>query len=128
MKWYRRNKPYVLIAPAFLLIIFLVGYGLMMAFLESIQYNQSPSLEVYQDLLQQKSFLDSFLYSIRISLISTILAIVFGLGLVRFTYPLLERFLPRLMAWLPMLFPILFGAICCISCFLKQVFYLLYLM
>lgn len=105
MKWYRRNKPYVLIAPAFLLIIFLVGYSLMMAFLESIQYNQSPSLEVYQALLKQEGFLDSFLYSIRISLISTILAIFFGLCLVRFTYPLLERFFPKLMAWLPMLFP-----------------------
>ncbi len=94
-----------MIGPALLLIIILVGYGLVMAFLESIQYNHSPSLQVYQQLLQQKSFVDSFLYSFRTSLISTLLSVIIGLVLVRITYPLLKRSFPKLMAWLPMLFP-----------------------
>ena len=95
----------MLISPAILLVTFLVGYGLLMSFLESIHYRQSPGLQVYLELLQQNSFIDSFLYSFRISIVSTCVSVIIGLVLVRITYPLLQRSFPKLVVWLPLLFP-----------------------
>ncbi|WP_226666346.1 ABC transporter permease [Metabacillus litoralis] len=105
MKWYKRNKHFLLLTPALLITISLTGYGLVMAFLESIQYKNTPSFQLYWELLTDAQFIDSFFYSLRITLISTLSSILIGLGIVKGSYPVLKKFAPRLVAWLPMLFP-----------------------
>ncbi|WP_083584389.1 ABC transporter permease subunit [Bacillus weihaiensis] len=105
MKWYKQNKHYLLLAPAVLFTVLFVCCGMMMAFLESIQYNQTPTFEVYVDLINERTFTDSLFYSLKIAFFSTLLSIVIGFFLVKASYPILERFFPRLVAWLPMLFP-----------------------
>ncbi|TXC92950.1 ABC transporter permease subunit [Metabacillus litoralis] len=105
MKWFKRSKHYLLLTPALLIAISLTGFGLVMAFLESIQYKETPSFRLYKELLTDAQFIDSFFYSVRITLISTLVSILIGLGAVKVSYPLLKKFVPRLIAWLPMLFP-----------------------
>lgn len=105
MKWYSRIKGYFYIGPAIFLIVSLIGYGIWMAFLESIKYFYVPSLDVYRDLFSDEQFIASFVYSLRVAMISTFLSILIGLLLVRSAYPKLRNTFPRLIAWIPMLFP-----------------------
>ncbi|UJF16022.1 ABC transporter permease subunit [Jeotgalibaca sp. MA1X17-3] len=105
MKWYDKNKPYLLVGPAVFLVLLIVGYGLLMIFLQSIMSSGSPSLEIYRILLRDESFQDSFLFSIKIAFVSTVLSLGIGVLLVRSTFPLLKRTAPKLVSWLPMLFP-----------------------
>ncbi|MBD7963531.1 ABC transporter permease [Fictibacillus norfolkensis] len=105
MKWFRTSNPYVLIAPAVLITILLLGYGIVMAFLESIKYYNQPTLSVYRELFSDGIFITSILYSLRIAFISTILSILIGLVIVRSLYPMLKSKFPKLIAWMPMVFP-----------------------
>ena len=105
MKWFRTSNPYVLLAPAVLITILLLGYGIVMAFLESIKYYNQPTLSVYRELFSDEIFITSILYSLRIAFISTILSILIGLIIVRSLYPILKDKFPKLIAWMPMVFP-----------------------
>ncbi|SEK18463.1 ABC-type Fe3+ transport system, permease component [Carnobacterium iners] len=105
MKWYDKNKPYLLVGPAILMTLLLVGYGLLMVFIESILSSGSLSLEIYRTLLSDEIFQSSFLFSLRIVVVSTLLSLGIGFVLVRSAFPVLKRSFPRLISWLPMLFP-----------------------
>lgn len=59
----------------------------------------------YTELLMNSSFQASFLYSLKITVISVTLSMIIGLLIVRSTYPLLQKKHLRLAAWIPMLFP-----------------------
>ncbi|MBY6035799.1 ABC transporter permease subunit [Fictibacillus nanhaiensis] len=105
MKWYKKNNHYLLLSPALIFTVCLVGCGLIMAFLESIRAFESPSFDTYQELLAGETFITSLLYSLCIALFSTLISIIIGLLLVRSTFPVLKRLFPKLIAWTPMVFP-----------------------
>ncbi len=105
MKWFKKSKPILMLSPAVLLIVLLIGYGTIAAFIESTRSPDGFSLSIYQELLGQEQFIDSFVYSLKIALISAMLSVSIGFLLVRAAYPKLRNMFPRLVAWLPMLFP-----------------------
>ncbi len=105
MKWFKKSKVFLMLLPVLLLFGLLIGYGTVAAFLESIQTADGFSFDVYRELLQQDLFIDSFFYSLKIALVSTVLSVVIGFVLIRAAYPKLQKLFPRFVAWLPMLFP-----------------------
>lgn len=83
-------RPYLMVAPALSIIIFLFMGGLILALMQSFGYlpiigRYEISLEAYRSILSQKDFYDSLLLSLWISFVSTglstILAIICALSL-----------------------------------------------
>ncbi|MGD6793389.1 ABC transporter permease subunit [Metabacillus indicus] len=105
MKWQERNrlKPAV---PAVLFTFIMVFAGLWLAAAESLTApDGAKSLSAYQDLFTNESFRDSLFYSLKITLLSTVISILAGLLIIRSVYPLLKNRYLKLAAWIPMLFP-----------------------
>lgn len=105
MKLSGRTKLLPLL-PSLLVTSILAAAGLLMAVSESFT---SPSGEknpsAYNELFADSSFQVSVLYSLNITIVSTILSIMIGLIIVRRTYSFLQKRHWKLAAWLPMLFP-----------------------
>jgi ABC-type Fe3+ transport system permease subunit len=105
MKLSGKNKLLPLL-PALLVTLIMAAAGLLMAVSESFT---SPSGEknpsAYNELFADSSFQVSVLYSLNITIVSTILSIMIGLIIVRSTYSFLQKRHWKLAAWLPMLFP-----------------------
>ena len=82
-------KPYLLIAPATLLMIFIMGIGIMTCISQSLGYFPQIGLEditlnYYKTILNNKQFLDSLFLSLKTSLISSIIAVIAGVVLAYF--------------------------------------------
>ena len=82
-------KPYLLIAPATLLMIFIMGMGIMTCISQSLGYFPQIGLEDitlnhYKTILNNKQFLDSLFLSLKTSLISSIIAVIAGVVLAYF--------------------------------------------
>lgn len=78
----KKYIPYILIAPA-LVLIFILIIGIYNAILQSLGYIPSLglnkiTLQYYKSILTDKMFLDSLVLSLYISLISSILSVVIG--------------------------------------------------
>ncbi|MDR0137025.1 ABC transporter permease subunit [Metabacillus idriensis] len=105
MKLLAKNKLWPLL-PAVLFTAIMAGAGLWMAAIESVT---SPggtiNTAAYAELLKNPSFQASFLYSLKITIVSVSLSMIIGLLIVRSTFPLLQKKHLRLAAWIPMLFP-----------------------
>ncbi|MCA0985090.1 ABC transporter permease subunit [Halobacillus yeomjeoni] len=67
--------------------------------------NNQWTLQNYIQLLESERFVASTIFSLKTSLAATLISLVIGLLLTRYFYTFLERNTPRLMVWLPMLFP-----------------------
>ncbi|MGI8316487.1 ABC transporter permease [Halobacillus mangrovi] len=99
-----RTKPLLLLLPSALFLL-LPFYGLFAAVYQSLHKNGSFTLEHYQKLLESDRFLTSVIFSLKNALIATLLSLIIGILLTRFFYKYLEKYTPRLIVWLPMLFP-----------------------
>ncbi|WP_064091633.1 ABC transporter permease [Rossellomorea aquimaris] len=104
MKWQRVNNA-LLLLPALLFLLLIPGLGLGLAILESIRSDEAFTLQHYQELFGHKRFLSSVLYSFTVTMISTVLSLVIGLGIVKGFAPLLKNNKYKLLVWIPMLFP-----------------------
>ncbi|MFC7322073.1 ABC transporter permease [Halobacillus campisalis] len=99
-----RNNPWLLLLPALLFLI-LPSYGLATAILESLRGTDGFTGEHYETLFASDRFTASFLFSIRTAFIATVLSLVAGVLLTRTFSGYLEKNIPRLSVWLPMVFP-----------------------
>ncbi|WP_059103046.1 ABC transporter permease [Shouchella shacheensis] len=92
--------------PALFFIIVFVGYGLMMALQGSITTEEGGwSLEPYRLLLAEQGFRDSLVFSLRVTILSTLISLVVGLLLTRFLFYTIRVQHQRWLVWLPLLFP-----------------------
>ncbi|WP_349407412.1 ABC transporter permease [Pseudalkalibacillus sp. SCS-8] len=107
MKLLRNKKvrPYLHIAPAFLMIAGLLGYGVINGILESLQMDLSWSNEAYRFLFVESTFWTSLWYTFYITLISTLIALMIGFGITHFLFPYLVKDRWKAIIWVPMLFP-----------------------
>lgn len=103
MKWYKTRAFYLFI-PSFLFLL-IPMYGLVQAFLQSLRKDGALTFEFYQRLFESDRFLASLGFSVQTALISSLISLVIGVLLTRSCYQLLENYAPRLIVWLPMLFP-----------------------
>lgn len=104
MKWQRVNNTFLLI-PALLFFIFIPGLGIVLALLESVGSEGNITFGHYIDLFEEKRFMTSFLFSLTVTSISTILSLCIGLGIVKAFSPLLQENKHKLLVWIPMLVP-----------------------
>jgi putative spermidine/putrescine transport system permease protein len=104
VKWQRVNNTFLLI-PALLFFIFIPGLGIVLALLESVRSEGNITLGHYVDLFEEKRFMTSFLFSLTVTSISTILSLCIGLGIVKSFSPLLKENKHKLLVWIPMLVP-----------------------
>lgn len=106
----QNKKPYLLIAPSTILITILFVGSLLNGLLES------KSIEYYKEVLKSDQFWDSFVVTLRVSTVSTVIAVIIGMGIVFIIYSLqmdmdkktaliLQRFFQ-----IPMVFPYLVSA------------------
>ncbi|MGM7701502.1 ABC transporter permease [Pseudalkalibacillus sp. Hm43] len=107
MKLYKNKRalPYLQLAPAFLLIAGLLGYGVFNGILESLQMDFSWTFEAYRTLFANSTFWTSLGYTLYITLVSTIISLLIGLCLTHFLYPYLVKDRWKAVIWVPMLFP-----------------------
>ncbi|MGM0830956.1 MAG: ABC transporter permease [Bacillota bacterium] len=104
MKWQRVNNTLLLI-PALLFFIFIPGLGIVLALLESVRSEGNITFGHYVDLFEEKRFMTSFLFSLTVTSISTILSLCIGLGIVKAFSSLLKENKHKLLVWIPMLVP-----------------------
>lgn len=104
MKWQRVNNTLLLI-PALLFFIFIPGLGIVLALLESVRSEGNITFGHYVDLFEEKRFMTSFLFSLTVTSISTILSLCIGLGIVKAFSSLLKENKYKLLVWIPMLVP-----------------------
>ncbi|MCF6137421.1 ABC transporter permease [Pseudalkalibacillus berkeleyi] len=107
MKLFRnkRIKPYLLLLPAFVLTVGLLGYGTLYGMLQSFQKDLEWSFDAYIELIHLKAFKTSLIYSLFITLQSTLLALGIGMAITHFLYPYLQKDKWKAVIWIPMLFP-----------------------
>jgi putative spermidine/putrescine transport system permease protein len=104
VKWQRVNNTLLLI-PALLFFIFIPGLGIVLALLESVRSEGNITFGHYVDLFEEKRFMTSFLFSLTVTSISTILSLCIGLGIVKAFSSLLKENKHKLLVWIPMLVP-----------------------
>ncbi|SKC90883.1 ABC transporter permease [Maledivibacter halophilus] len=79
----KKLKPYIMLTPVMLIILGIFVMGLIIAFSQSLGYFpvvglKDFTLKYYKEVLTDKSFLDSFKFSLYISFVSSVLAVVIG--------------------------------------------------
>ncbi len=79
-------KPYLYLLPVMSFLLFIFFFGLGTSILQSLGYNsdggfQSVTMAHYRDVFRSSAFVSGLLFSLRTSLISTGIAVVFGVGL-----------------------------------------------
>lgn len=97
----KRMKPYIMLAPVMTLICGVFLAGLVMGLLQSLGYftaigMKSFTLKYYIQVLADSSFLESLKFSLYISFVSSVVALIIGVGLSyailksNFKYPIEE--------------------------------------
>ncbi|MEG2786238.1 MAG: ABC transporter permease subunit [Romboutsia sp.] len=76
-------NPYILIAPAIVLLIFIIGTGFMTCICQSLGYFPQIGLKditfnYYKEILSDKQFIQSLIISFKTSLVSSIIAVIIG--------------------------------------------------
>ena len=76
-------KPYLLIAPAALLLLFIMGVGICTCILQSLGYFpliglDNITFDYYKEILSNQQFINSLILSLKTSIISSIIATVIG--------------------------------------------------
>lgn len=102
---YNKNWTiFLLLAPAILFTIATVGYGLVLAFLQTVP-GENGVFTVYGELFQLSRFKDSFLYSVKIAAFATIFSLLIGLFVAKVIFSILKDSLGKILVWAPMLIP-----------------------
>ncbi|MCA1061523.1 ABC transporter permease subunit [Rossellomorea aquimaris] len=104
MKWLKVNNAF-LILPGVLFFLLIPGLGIVLAIFESVRDRGTFTFAHYQELIVEDRFISSVLFSLMVTSISTILALVIGLGIVKAFSPLLKDNKHKLLVWIPMLVP-----------------------
>jgi putative spermidine/putrescine transport system permease protein len=76
-------KPYILLAPVLIILISIFTVGIVLCILQSFGYfpaigMTNITLDYYEEVLNNKYFIESLIFTLRVSLISSVLSIVFG--------------------------------------------------
>ena len=76
-------KPYVLLSPLLLILVGIFLTGIIMGFIQSLGYFKAAgltefTLKYYREILLDEGFLSSLKFSLYTSIVSSVLAIVFG--------------------------------------------------
>lgn len=79
-------KPYLYLLPVMSILLFIFTVGLVMSIIQSLGYYPEVglyeiTLNYYREVLRSGGFLSGLLFSLRVSVISSFLAAVIGLGL-----------------------------------------------
>lgn len=82
-------KPYLLLAPALFIILGIFMTGIIVGFSQSLGYFpviglKELTLKYYIHVLSDRGFLDSLKYSLYISLTSSLISVILGIGLAYF--------------------------------------------
>lgn len=77
-------KPYLLIAPAALLLLFIMGVGICTCILQSLGYFpliglDSITFDYYKEILSNQQFINSLILSLKTSIISSLIATIIGI-------------------------------------------------
>lgn len=77
-------KPYLLIAPAALLLLFIMGVGICTCILQSLGYFPLIGLgnitfDYYKEILSNQQFINSLMLSLKTSIISSTIATIIGI-------------------------------------------------
>lgn len=80
---FRKLKPYIMLTPVMIIFLGIFAMGLILGFFQSLGYFpiielKDITLKYYKEVLLDKSFIDSFKFSLYISFTSSLLAVVFG--------------------------------------------------
>lgn len=76
-------KPYILLLPAAVVLLGILSSGIIMALAQSLGYMpiiglRELTFKYYVSIISDKSFLESLIFSLKISLISSIAAVIVG--------------------------------------------------
>ncbi|MBN8194148.1 ABC transporter permease subunit [Bacillus sp. NTK074B] len=104
MKWLKVNNA-VLIIPGILFFLLIPGLGIVLAILESVRDGGVFTFRHYGKLFEEDRFVSSILFSLTVTTVSTVLALVIGLAIVKAFSPLLKETRHKLLVWIPMLVP-----------------------
>ncbi|WP_171051797.1 ABC transporter permease [Alteribacter natronophilus] len=106
-KWLsRKGGGSLMVLPALFTAAITAGaviYGIILSFRDS--WNESWTLEAYANLFGHTFFLDSLVFSLYVTAVSTLISIVIGTVLARGMFVYLRGRSWKWLAWLPMLFP-----------------------
>lgn len=111
-----KSKPYLLIFPALMFVIFLFFGGILEGLMQSVGLNglgNSFTLKFYQQIITSKEFWESFFLTARISVISTMISSFLGMGMIFFLFLMRNKkktLLIQRLFQIPMLFPYLVAA------------------
>ncbi|MDV8115417.1 ABC transporter permease [Paraclostridium bifermentans] len=77
-------KPYLLIAPAALLLLFIMGVGICTCILQSLGYFpliglDNITFDYYKEILSNQQFINSLMLSLKTSIISSTIAAIIGI-------------------------------------------------
>ncbi|MBS6508683.1 MAG: ABC transporter permease subunit [Paraclostridium bifermentans] len=77
-------KPYLLIAPAALLLLFIMGVGICTCILQSLGYFpliglDNITFDYYKEILSNQQFINSLMLSLKTSIISSTIATIIGI-------------------------------------------------
>lgn len=77
-------KPYLLIAPAALLLLFIMGVGICTCILQSLGYFpliglDNITFDYYKEILSNQQFINSLMISLKTSIISSTIATIIGI-------------------------------------------------
>ncbi|OXX83924.1 spermidine/putrescine ABC transporter permease, partial [Paraclostridium benzoelyticum] len=77
-------KPYLLIAPAALLLLFIMGVGICTCILQSLGYFpliglDNITFDYYKEILSNQQLINSLMLSLKTSIISSIIATIIGI-------------------------------------------------
>lgn len=108
MRWFSpKINKYLFLLPGLVFVTILVAYGLLQAIIESFTDTSSQqfTLATYARLFEQKSFWDSLYFSLKVTVISTLISLLIGIGVTKLLHELLIKKIWKQLVWLPMLFP-----------------------
>lgn len=85
----KKIKPYILIAPASILLLGIMGYGILNSISQSLGYFpymgfNKITFEYYREVLREPYFLKSLMFSFKTSFISSLLSVMLGVLLAYF--------------------------------------------
>ncbi|WP_243292338.1 ABC transporter permease subunit [Bacillus sp. FJAT-47783] len=100
-KWFMKNKWMVYVLPSIFLPIFITMYGLVMAVKESF----ADGINSYRTVLTSTTFFESYVYSLKISFLATMISLLIGLWVTRIVYKQLTKTEWKVLVWIPMVFP-----------------------
>lgn len=103
MKWFKQNnQTLVFLLPSLAITLLLTGYGLLNAFLNSIQ---EDGIGTYASVIGHTMFQSSLVFSLKVTIFATIFSLILGTLLARIIYYNFRSSILKLVIWLPMLIP-----------------------